>query len=316
MNEFFAWVISIIGVVLPGFGAATVPSWNGYVEADYVYVAAQTPGTIDDLAVHEGQVVKAGDLLFALSATQQQALAAAAAAQVNVAEANVANLETGGRTDEVAVIRASLDKAKADLSLANANFARSEKLFSQGLIPMSKLDQDRTMLASAQAQVSQLEAQLRVTELPARDAQQLAAEANLAAARANAEKANADLADRRIVAPKDGRIDQVYFVKGELAAAGVPVVSLLPQDALKVKFYLSETDRSAVKLGETLAVSCDGCADGITATVTHFASDPQFTPPVIYSQDERNRLVFLVEATLDAANAVHPGQPVTIGPVK
>lgn len=315
MEAFFAsvWaaIVGVIALLIPGFGAADTPRWNGYVEADYVYAAPVSAGQIATVAVHEGDAVKAGDVLFTLNQSQQVALLESANAGVAVAEANLANLTTGSRQDEIDVIRASLSKAQSDLSLARDTSARQGKLFAQGVSTQSQLDQARATLASAEAAVRQLQAQLKVAELPARDAQQLAAEANVTVARAAAEKAKADLADRTVLAPVAGRIEKLFFDAGEIAAAGTPVASLLPAGALKVKFYLPEAARQGFALGDRLAVSCDGCPAGLTATVSFFASDPQFTPPVIYSRDERQRLSYLVEATLDGAT-LHPGQPVTV----
>src|SRR5690606_28833703 len=110
-------------------------------------------------------------------------------------------------------------------------------------------DQDRATLRSAEAQVAQLEAQLAVAELPARDPQLLAAEASLAAARADADKARSDLADRTVTAPLAGVVERVFYRSGEMAASGVPVLSLLPAGALKVKFYVAEAERPGLAPG-------------------------------------------------------------------
>ncbi|CAN7300762.1 HlyD family efflux transporter periplasmic adaptor subunit [Devosia sp. LjRoot16] len=311
MDGFLAWLFGLIALVIPGFGATEAPGYNGYVEARYVYASSSTAGPIETISVREGDVVLEGDLLFRLRSEQQIALLSAAEARVAAADAGLKNLTTGSRADELDVIQASLQKAQADMNLAKDSATRSEKLFKEGLVPQSKLDQDRASLASAEAAVRQLEAQLKVAELPARSEQQVQAEANLAAAHADAKKANADLADRTITAPAAGRIERVFFDAGEIIAAGTPVISILPEGALKVKFYVPETARAGLALGDQLAVSCDGCPDGLTAKVSYFASDPQFTPPVIYSRDERQRLSYLVEATLEGAS-LHPGQPVTV----
>jgi HlyD family secretion protein len=315
VDAFFAWLTGLIAIVIPGFGATEPPRFNGYVEARYVYAAPATGGPIETISVAEGDVVLDGDLLFRLKQDQQISALQAAEARVAAAEAALANLTTGGREDELDVVRASLQKAEADLSLARETSARSGKLFAEGLIAQSKYDQDRATLASAEAQVKQLSAQLKVSELPARDAQQQQAEANLAAAQADAEAANWALADRTVTAPAAGRVERVYYDPGEVVAAGSPVISILPEGALKVKFYLPETARAEFTLGETVAVSCDGCPDGLIARLSYMASDPQFTPPVIYSRDERQRLSFLVEATLEGAS-LPPGQPVTVERLK
>jgi HlyD family secretion protein len=315
MDHVLAWLMGVLSF-LPGVGDDGPKLWNGYIEADYTYAAAPGAGTIETIAVREGERVEKGEVLFTLEASQQQAQYDAAVARAEAAEATLDNLKTGSRSEEVDVIRASLMKAEADLSLAQQNFSRSESLFKQGLIPQAQLDQARATLASAEAAVTQLRAQLKVAELPARDAQQIAAEATLAAARADAANAAAALANRTVLAPQAGRVDRLFFKPGEVAAAGTPVLSLSGGDAMLVKFYVPEADRPGLVLGQAVSVSCDGCAAGLTATIDYFASDPQFTPPIIYSRDERNRLVFLTEAVMDEHNGVLPGQPVSIGRIE
>jgi HlyD family secretion protein len=312
MNAILGWLLGLLALV-PGMGPPAPPSWNGYVEIDYVYAAAPSAGRIAAIAVREGQTVAKGDVLFTLESTQQQGQYAAARARAEAAQASLENLQTGSRQEEIAVTRASLLKAQADLALAEQNLARSEDLFKRGLVPEAKLDQDKAARQSAQATVDQLQAQLKVQELPARDAQQIAAEASLAAARADAETARAALADRTVVAPESGRVERLFFSGGEVAGAGVPVLSMRGDDAVTVKFYVGEADRPHFALGQPVSVTCDGCPAGLRATVSYFASDPQFTPPVIYSRDERQRLVFLTEATMAADSAILPGQPVSIG---
>jgi HlyD family secretion protein len=300
------------------------------VELDYVYAATPAAGKIDRISVNEGEIVSLGDVLFVLEASQQQAQyeaavarANAAEAQVRAAEATLANLKIGARPEELQVTAAALAQAEANLALAQQNFSRTQDLFDKGNVPRSQLDQAQASLDAANATVVQLKAQLAVAQLPARDDQIAAAAASLAAAKSTAAAAMADatnakaaLENRTIVAPEAGRIERLYFASGEVAGAGVPVVSIAGADALKVKFYVSEADRPAFHMGDVVKVSCDGCADGLTATIDHFASDPQFTPPIIYSRDERSRLVFLTEAVMAGQNDVLPGQPVSIGRIE
>lgn len=311
MNEFFGWFAALFAF-LPGMGTAQPPAWSGYVEADYVYVAPIAPGTVLTLSVSEQQRVNKGDLLVVLSALQQSAALDAALARVTAAEANLHNLESGSRTEEIDVVRASLARAEADRMLAEQNLTRSQKLFDEGLIPNAQVDQTRAAFASADAQVAQLKAQLAVAELPARSQQQIAAQASLDAAIADAAKARADLFERNLGAPVAGLVERIYFDPGEMAASGAPVVALRPDGALKVKFFVPETARATLALGQVFSVSCDGCRDDLTATLSFLASEPQFTAPIIYSRDERGRLVYLAEARLDGEVALQPGQPVSV----
>jgi HlyD family secretion protein len=315
MNGLFAWLGGLFTAVLgllPGFGAPPTPSFTGYVDAKYVYVAPASAGIIATFPVKEGQAVDKGAVLFIQTTAQQQAAVAAADAQVASAQATWQNLLTGGRAEELAASEAAVNKAKADLNLAQITFARSQKLFQSNTITQAQLDQDNATLQSAQAALKQAEAQLAVTSLPAREEQQKAAEADLEAARASAAKARADLADRTVVAPAAGRIERIYYDPGEMAPAGTPVLSLLPADALKVEFYVGEPDRMKLRLGQKVDVACDGCGAGMTGTVSWLASDPQYTSPIIYSRDERSQLVFLAEATIDNPKNILPGQPVDV----
>ena len=315
MDHVLAWLMGLVAI-LPGFGPAAPPSWNGYAEDDYVYAAAASAGTIASMPVAEGQLVHKGDVLFVLETSQQQAQYDAARARADAAEATLANLKTGSRQEEIDVTKAQLMKAGADLSLAQQNLARTQDLFDRGLTPVAILDQGKASVKAAQAAVDQLTAQLKVQQLPARDAQQIAAEANVAAAKADAATARAALETRTVTAPADGRVERLYYKAGEVVAVGAPVAALSGAGTMKVLFYVSEADRQQFTLGQQVAVSCDGCAAGLTASISRFASDPQFTPPIIYSRDERSRLSFLTEAVMEQQNAVLPGQPVSIGRLK
>ena len=312
MNEFFAGILAAVMSLLPG-GASEPAGYAGYLEADYVYAAPVSAGRIASIAVVEGQAIGAGDVLFTLEGAQQQALLTAAEARVEAARATLENLETGSRTEEIDVIRANLSKAQADLALARSNLMRSEKLLAAGTVASVRVEQDRAALASAEAQVAQLTAQVNVAELPARDAQQVAAEANLAAAEADAGRAALDLADRQTIAPVSGTVDRLFYGAGEVAVAGAPVLAILPEGGLEARFFVPEAERAALAVGQIVSVGCDGCT-AMTAVVTHLASEPQTTPPVIYSREERGRLVYLVEARLEAPGTLRPGQPVTVLP--
>lgn len=310
MNEFFAWIFGLFAALIPAHGPVT--EFHGYIEADFVYVAAASAGRIDQITIEEGEQVEVGQLLFTLENNQFEAALRGAEARVAVARANRDNLQTGSRDAEIAVIRASLAKAEADQHLARQTLDRSQQLRERDLVPPAKVDTDQANLESANAQVAQLQAQLNVAELPARDAQQVSAQANLQAAEADADKARDELDDRSVMAPAAGLVDNIYYREGEVAGTGAPVIALLPPGQLKARFFIPETERARFRLGDELALSCDNCPAGIMATVTYLASDPQHTPPVIYSRDERARLVFMAEARIETGTGLLPGQPVTV----
>lgn len=297
------------------FGAADPQVWNGYAEADTILMAPVSPGRILMVTADEGDTVAAGQQLVQLESDGQKAALDAARAAVAVAEANLGNLRTGRRDEEIAVIGASLHRAEADLRLARITLDRSGRLLDQGRVPQATVDQDRAAFEAAEAQVEQLRAELAVAQLPAREGERLAAEAALRQARAERDAAQVALDDRRLLAPIGGRVERRFADPGEVVAAGAPILSLYDPARLHAVFFLPEADRMRIAPGARLALSCTGCPEGLTATVTRLATDPQYTPPIIFSREERARLVFRAEAGLAAGSGLMPGQPVTLAPL-
>jgi HlyD family secretion protein len=138
------------------------------------------------------------------------------------------------------------------------------------------------------------------------------AQATLLQAKANLEWAKTRLARRRAASPADGTIQEVYYRPGETVQPGRPVISLLPPGNLKIRFFAPETVLPTIKYGQTVGVSCDGCEQGLAAKVSFIAKSAEYTPPVIYSRDERAKLVFLIEARPDHPEKFRVGQPVTV----
>jgi len=138
------------------------------------------------------------------------------------------------------------------------------------------------------------------------------AEATLRQAQANLAWSETRVGRRSAYSPADGTIEQVYFRVGETVSAGKPVVALLPPKNLKMRFFAPEPILPQIKYGESVAVSCDGCENGLTAKISFIARSAEYTPPVIYSLDERAKLVYLIEARPDQPGKFRVGQPITV----
>ncbi|WP_417271340.1 HlyD family secretion protein [Celeribacter sp.] len=312
MADLPSWLVSIIAAVYPGINPPPPYMYDGYVEADFVYAAPAATGRIVTLVVSEGEAVSEGALLFALDDGKQQATLRSAQAGSAQAQAQLENLATGAREAEAEVLRASLEQARVALNIAQTRLERSEALFERGSVATATVEDQRAAVDEAAANVMRLEAELRVAELPARDAQRLAAEAAVDAAAAQVDLAQSALDDRRVYAPVSGQVERVYYETGEVAGAAAPVVSLLQVDAMTALFFVPEADRADLSAGDVVAVSCEGCAEGLTATITRMASDPQYTPPILYTAEQRGRLVYRVEAKIEAGAALRPGQPISV----
>jgi len=138
------------------------------------------------------------------------------------------------------------------------------------------------------------------------------AEASLRQANANLEWSQTRLARRNAYSPSEATVEQIYYRPGETVPAGRPVVALLPPANLKFRFFAPQAVLPEIKYGQTVGVSCDGCEKGLTAKVSFIARSAEFTPPVIYSQEERAKLVFLIEARPEHPEKFRVGQPVTV----
>lgn len=304
-------------MLLPACGGPRDTVWSGYTEGDYVYVAAPLAGTVSALHVQAGEQVVRGKPLFALESTAEEAARAEAQARLAAARSQAADTEKGKRAAEIAVQEAQLAQARAQLQLARRELARRAPLVEIGAVSRSEHDSARAAAAEAQARVAELEASLRVSRLPSRVDERAAAEAQVEAAR-QVLRQNAWRAEQKEqAAPADGVVSDTFFRPGEFVAAGQPVLSLLPPSQVKARFYVAEPELAQVAPGQRVLLSCDGCGQPMEARVSFIATRAEYTPPVIYSNEQRSKLVFLVEAkpvALADAARLRPGQPLDVRP--
>lgn len=306
-----AWLILLAACTpAPGTG------WSGYVEGEYVYVSAALGGTLTQLNVRAGDTVAAGAPLFALDTDNEQAALREAQARQTVAQAQASNLDRGRRREEIDVIRAQLAQAQTAAAQSATDLAREQQLVAQGFVAHARLDTLRSAQSQTQARVSELQAQLRVAELPARRDERNAAQASREAASAAVQQAAWREAQKHRQAPTAALVADTFFRVGEWVNPGQPVVALLPPGKLKLRFFVPEAQVAALPPGSAVHVRCDGCASDIRAKVSWIATRAEYTPPVIYSNAQRSKLVFLVEARLDAQDAsrLKPGQPIEVSP--
>jgi HlyD family secretion protein len=222
------------------------PGFQGWVEADLIFVSPDEYGRVETLSVREGDIVEKGAPLFTVDPDLQ-------ANDVEMAKATLANAEV------------AYERAQALLKTATG----TQKAF----------DEAEAALRTAQARLS---------------------------------SAQTKLARRKAMSPVAGSVQQIYYRPGELVPAGRPVVSLLPPGNIKVRFFVPETELARISLGQPVSIYCDGCKAEVPAKVTFISRSSEFTPPVIYSLDERSKLVFLIEARTETPAELRVGQPVDV----
>ena len=221
-------------------------TYQGWVEADLIFVSPYEMGRVETLAVREGDVVEAGTPLFTVDADIQQA--------------------------DVEVQKAAVINAKIE-------FERAKSLRETGTGTQKALDDAEAALRTAEARLAS--SQARLTR-------------------------------RQVFSPAAGTIQQIYYRPGETVPAGRPVLALLPPGNIKLRFFVPETVLPKIALGDDVRVRCDGCKEDIPARVTFISRSSEFTPPVIYSLEERNKLVYMIEVRTAQTQNLRVGQPISV----
>ncbi|MEQ8326600.1 MAG: efflux RND transporter periplasmic adaptor subunit [Parvibaculum sp.] len=251
----------LAALLLAGCDEPPKDTWQGYAEGDYVRVAPIDGGLVEAIGVQRGDRVKAGDLLFRLETTSEEAALEGA--------------------------RATLAETKATLREAELDLQRKLELRKQRNVAQAELDTARARRDRAGA-------------------------ATLTAASA-LDQAKWRLSRREGHAPADAIVQDVFFREGEFVNPSQPVVSLLPPQNIKVRFFVPESELSHLEEGARVRFACSDCPQNLTGTIRFVSTQAEFTPPVIYSDRSKEKLVYMAEATPDKQpELLHPGQPVTV----
>ncbi len=285
---------------------------QGWIEADLVFVGPDEAGRVETLSVNEGDTIALGAPLFSVDADLQIADVRTAAAQVAEARARLSRLEAAQqRKEEVAVLQAQEHRAESAVALSNVDLERQQTLAAKGIASTAQLDIAKANSARDKAALDEVRRQITVAQMASRDEDIAASRESLVAAQARQVASQTKLTRRKLAAPATGTVQQIYYRPGEMVPAGRPVVSLLPPGNIKVRFFIVEAMLPKVKLGDIVQVTCDGCQP-ISARVSFMARAAEYTPPVIYSLEERTKLVFMVEARTDTPENLRVGQPVSV----
>ena len=288
--------------------------FSGYAEADYVRLSSPVAGTLTKLHFNRGDKAAKNAAAFVLEQESERAAREEASSRVRRAQAQLVNLEKGRRPDEIVGLEAQLAQVEAALKLSTADFNRQKQLVASGFISAARLDEARAAVERDRAHVNELRAQLRVGRLGGRSDEIEAARQDLKAANAQLEQADWKIEQKTQRIPIDADVADVLYREGEWVPAGSPVVSLLPAQNIKVRFFVPETVLGKVRAGQDVSLRCDGCGNAIPAKISYIAREAEYTSPLIYSKENRSTLVFMIEArpSMDAATRLHPGQPIEV----
>lgn len=280
---------------------------SGYIEAETLYLASPVAGNVASVSAIQGTRVAAGQHLFTIDPATLAAQGQQAQANVVAAQAQIASAQANARQAAAEATAAAAETERARRDLARLQSVQSED---PAAVAGRDLDAARAALREAEARVA---AARRVAD--ARRAQVETARAQAAGAQGGEREVQIRVNQLSPQAPGPARVEEVFFQQGEWVSANQPVVSLIPDNRVKVRFYVPEQQVALYRPGTKVRFSCDGCSGELSATIRHVSPRPEFTPPIIFSRDSRDRLVFMVEAYPARAAGLQPGLPVDVVPL-
>ena len=301
---------------LVGCSRPPASNFQGYLEGDFVYIASPLAGRLDTLAVTKGSRIEAATTLFTLEHAAETAAAQQAASRLAAAQARLADARKGSRPSELDTLAARLAQARATAELSRLESDRQATLFKNQVIAASDYDRTRLTHERDLRALDDLTAQLATARLGARPDAISAAEEEVATAAAALAQAKWSVTQKTQTATGSALVYDTLFRPGEFVPAGQPVVSLLPPENIKVRFFVPESALATLQPGQPVRVELDG-RPALDATISFVSPQAEYTPPVLYNRDNRAKLVFLVEAVFrpEDARDLHPGQPVDVTPL-
>ena len=289
--------------------------WQGYADADFVKVGPTQPGLVVAVHVRRGDKVVKGEPLFDQDDANDKAAMEQAQRQLAQARDQLANLENGGKPTEIAQAEANLADAEASRDKIQADLNRNRSLLKTGAATAQLVDQEEADLRSADAKVRVAQAALAQVRAPIGRQDEIKAQSQAVdALQAALAMARWRYDQRHVAAPASGVVADILAEPGETLAAGAPVVSILPPENIYMRFFVPETELALVHPGDEVAILCDSCRPDLTGIISYIAPQAEYTPPVIYSDEARAKLVFMIEARTEETQGLRVGQPVSVTP--
>lgn len=302
----------ILTLLLLSCGHSGERSYQGYVEGDNIYLASPNSGILEKLLVQRGQLVSKGQLLFQLDAEPQAQVIKQYSGELAQAKSLLKDLKNPRRLPEVEAIEAQIEQVDAQLKLTEIRVKRYQSLYQKNAVEKDKLDEILATYDQQKKLRDQYQANLTLAKMGSRSEQIKAQEAQIQSILAKLNEAQWQLAQKTVYSPAAGLIFDTYYRPGEFVGTQQAVLSLLTPDNVHIEFYVPVEELARLQVGKTLHFTCSGCETTNTATISYIAPEAEYAPPLVYSRENYDKLVFRIQAQLAQFNRFKPGQPVTV----
>lgn len=304
--------IVLSGLLLTNCGQSDERSYQGYVEGENIYLASPYSGILENLAVQRGQTVSKGQLLFQLDANPQQILIRQYEADLQQATNVLKDLQNPRRTPEIKAIEAQIEQTQAQIKLAEIRVSRFKELYNRQAASKDTFDEAVARYDELVKLKAQYEENLRLAKLGSREEQINAQQAQMISLTAKLDQAKWDLQQKNSYSPAGGIIFDTYYRMGEFVGNQQSVLSLLTPENVRLQFYVPVTELARLKVGQTITFLCYDCNERSSAIIDYISPEAEYVPPLVYTRENRDKLVFRIKASLPEFQQFKPGQPVTV----
>lgn len=286
----------------------------GNIDIREVALAFDSNEHIATMLVHEGEHVKAGQLLASLHKQRLQEIVARAEAQAAAQREIVAGLEAGSRPEEISKARADVEAATVIARDAQRTYERQRVLLSQKLIAQQTVDDAKSAAEAAEARLKAARETLNLVLAGPRKEDIAAAKATLKASEAGLAFARQQLSDTDLYAPADGVIQNRILEPGDMVSPQTPVYTLALTDPVWVRAYVAEPQLGKIRLGMRAQVSADSYPDKrYRAWIGFISPTAEFTPKSVETTEVRTSLVYQVRVFVcNPQDQLRLGMPVTV----
>lgn len=306
------FTLFITSYFLTGCGTSDQQTYQGYVEGKNIYLASPFSGRLIDAFVARGQHVNAKELLFKLDPDPQEMTNNEASAALEQAEKVYIDLTKPKRPEEIAAIQAQIGQVNSQIALSALRVKRNQTLYDKHVMDKDTLDAAIERHNELGFLKAQYEANLSLAKQGSREEQIKAQKSQIALFTSRKNKSKWELSQKSIYAPTNGVIFDTYYRKGEFVDAGRAIASLLAPENIRIEFFIPSTALAAIHINQKIIFNCDGCAKNNLATIQYISPEAEYVPPLVYSQNNRDKLVFRVKASIPDAARFKPGQPVMV----
>lgn len=288
--------------------------YQGYAEGEFVNISSSQSGKLDKLFVKRGDQVSKNSNLFALECENEVLAVQQASSELSAAQATLNDYKKGSRPEEINVIEAQLSQAMANAENASIQLSRNSQLYPSNAISKTQFDDATALAKTTAAKVKELQNGLNVAKLAKRADQITAQEARLQQLRSAVAQAQWKLNEKALKSRGNALVFDTLYREGEWLPSGGIVVRLLPPENIKIRFFVPQKSAEELTIGQNITIVSRSDGKKFPARVTYISTEAEYTPPIIYSNETKEKLTYMIEAYPNRIDAphLHPGQPVEV----